>query len=268
MKASLLIALVFLCAGATYASAQDTLYYDIRWKLTTADHAAYFRLRTRKGDGWQFSDHWLSGKTEMTGAFSDGSMQVKEGEYIWYDSTGNVNHRCIYVHGKQNGPETYYFGNGQIWMTGENQDDQSEGLWTGYYPSGKVAAEATYKQGKQVSAKFYHEDSTLNESIKEFIREAEFPGGSAEWSRFLRINLHYPDSAAAHKVEGTVVIGFVVSKDGTPGNFQVFQSVNKYLDAEAVRVIRLMPRWTPAIYGGTPADSYKLQPVVFKIPAN
>jgi protein TonB len=48
----------------------------------------------------------------------------------------------------------------------------------------------------------------------------------------------------------------------------VFQSVNKYLDAEAVRVIRLMPRWTPAIYGGTPADSYKLQPVVFKIPAN
>lgn len=91
-------------------------------------------------------------------------------------------------------------------MTGVNHDDQSEGLWTGYYPSGKVA--------------------------------------------------------------GTVVIGFVVSKDGTLANFQVFQSVNKYLDAEAVRVIRLMPRWTPAIYGGTPADSYKLQPVVFKIPVN
>jgi len=61
-----------------------------------------------------------------------------------------------------------------------------------------------------------------------------------------------------------VVISFKVSKEGVASGFVLDQSADPYLDAEALRVLKLSTTWEPAIFGGIYCDSYKKQPIVFK----
>jgi protein TonB len=101
--------------------------------------------------------------------------------------------------------------------------------------------------------------------ITEFRRDSEFPGGIPQWFRFLNKTFRYPDSAVVYEIQGTVVIGFMVSKDGKVHDLRIVQSVNKYLDEEALRVMGQTPDWQPAIVGGIISDSYKRQPIDFKL---
>lgn len=261
----LYLLIAVLNTGVLAATAQDTLYYDISWHLTVAQKASYYRTRTRTPPGCTVVDHWLNGKVQMTGAYADDSFHVRTGEFVWYDSTGNPTHRCVYKEDKLNGPETYYYPNGQIRMTGTEANDKFEGDWIGYYPSGKVSAKATFHNDEQRKAIFYNEDGSRNTQVKTFMAESEYPGGDPRWLYFLNKNLHYPDSAINHEIQGTVVIGFKVSKEGKASDFTVVQSVDKYLDAEALRVLKLSRGWQPAIYGGIYSDSYKRQPIIFKL---
>ncbi|HWK02025.1 MAG TPA: TonB family protein [Puia sp.] len=265
MKHLLLLNFFFACASEIPVLAQDTLYYNSNWRDTTASQASYFRIKVRSAPGWQVTDYFLIGKPQMTGQYSDDSFHVRQGEFVWYDSSGIVNHRCRYVNNKEDGPETYYYASGQVQMTGNNKEDEAHGEWTGYYPSGKISGKAGFKKDKQISGTFYHEDGTRDKTITEFWRESEFPGGLPQWLRFLNKTLRYPDSAVEHDIEGTVVIGFMVSKEGKVDDMKVIQSVNKYLDEEALRVMRQTPDWRPAITGGILSESYKKQPIVFKL---
>jgi TonB family protein len=269
MKPLFLLTLFLICAGEISAQdrslAQDSIYYNYLWKETTADSASYYRVKVKSTAGWQVTDHFMNGKPQMTGGYADDSNHVKEGEFAWYDSSGIVSHRCIYKNGKLNGPETYYYSDGRLNISGENKDDEYNGEWTGYYPSGIMSGKAKFKKGKQVSGTFFHEDGSRDKTITEFRKDSEFPGGMAYWLRFLNKTLQYPDSAVNREIQGTVIVDFVVSKEGKPFNFHVSQPVDPSLDEEALRVLRLMPDWTPAISGGRVSESYKRQPIIFKL---
>ena len=265
MKNLLLLTFFFVCASEMPAVAQDTLYYNSNWRDTTSDQASYFRIKIRSTTGWKVSDYFMMGKLQMTGQYSDDSFHVRQGEFVWYDSNGIADHRCAYVNNKENGPETYYYDSGQVQMTGTNKNDEADGEWTGYYPSGKISGKAKFKKDKQISGTFYHEDGTRDKTITEFWRDSEFPGGPPRWLRFLNKTLKYPDSAVNHDIEGTVVVEFIVSKEGKVYDLKVAHSVDKYLDEEALRVMRQSPDWTPAITGGILSESYKKQPIVFKL---
>jgi TonB family protein len=75
----------------------------------------------------------------------------------------------------------------------------------------------------------------------------EFPGGVEKLLEFLKENIKYPEEAIAREIEGPVVCRFVVGKDGTVGDIEVLKGVDPLLDEEAVRVIRLMPKWKPGM---------------------
>ncbi|HEV2483269.1 MAG TPA: TonB family protein [Puia sp.] len=261
----LLLSLTCLCLAVLSTIAQDTIYYNSYWRDTTAAHASYYRTRSRSGGVWQVIDHYLNGKSQMTGAYLDDSCLLKQGEFIWFDSIGRVTHECTYVANKEEGKETYYYDNGKINITGNNKNGEKDGKWLGYYTNGQRSGEAKYKNGKQVSGTFYHEDGSRNKDIEEFMRESGYPGGVGQWLRFLNKNLRYPDSAYIHEIEGTVVVQFIVSEEGKPLDCMVIQAANPYLDAEAKRVILLTKNWEPAIFGGRLVKSYKKQPIVFKL---
>ena len=246
------------------AYAQDTIYCNSMWEKTDAAHATYYRVRMRVNGGWHVTDHFRGGKLQMTGDYADDSMHVNNGEFTWYDEKG-INRRCHYVNGKLDGSDTLFYPNAKKKVTGQNKDGDKEGQWTGYYPTGKVAAKATYQNGKQMSAVFYNEDGSVNKDLKVFIQDANYPGGPAQFLRFLNKNLKYPDVAMKQNIQGTVVVNFKISKDGSPSNFKVVQSVNKVLDDEALRVLNMMKDWQPAIVGGIYSDSFISQPVVFHL---
>jgi TonB family protein len=164
---------------------------------------------------------------------------------------------------------TDYSLNRKPQMTGAFSDDSCkvrQGKWIGYYRTGQVAGDVVYENGKQVSGTFFNDDGSKNKKVKEFIRESDYPGGAAQWLRFLNKTLKYPDNAWKNKIEGIVVVQFVVDEDGNPTDIKVIKSsANAELDAEAKRVISESKDWVPAVYGGRFVKSYKKQPIVFKL---
>lgn len=94
---------------------------------------------------------------------------------------------------------------------------------------------------------------------------AEFPGGVSELYRFIGMNLRYPQIAEGH-VEGMVICKFVVEKDGSLTNIEVIRRLDTNLDKEAIRVIKLMPKWKPAQRNRRIVRSYFHLPIRFKLP--
>lgn len=93
----------------------------------------------------------------------------------------------------------------------------------------------------------------------------EFPGGMKELLKFLQDNVKYPESAMKKNVQGRVIVQFVVEKDGTPTEFNVVRSVDPDLDAEALRVLKTMPKWKPGMQRGEVVRVKFTVPVAFKL---
>jgi len=88
--------------------------------------------------------------------------------------------------------------------------------------------------------------SILGDQVYDIVNTApEFPGGMKACLEFLYKNITYPAQAIESKQEGQVVIQFVVTKNGKIIDPKVVKSVSPSLDAEAIRIINLMPDWTP-----------------------
>ncbi|HTQ27785.1 MAG TPA: energy transducer TonB [Puia sp.] len=94
--------------------------------------------------------------------------------------------------------------------------------------------------------------------------ESKFPGGDAAWARFLSANLVYPSKAVRKKVEGTVIVQFIVDKEGVVSDVQAISGPDLLRDA-AVEVFKKSPKWEPAFQYGRKVKSYKKQPVVFRL---
>ena len=93
----------------------------------------------------------------------------------------------------------------------------------------------------------------------------EFPGGMSELVQWLTKTLKYPLSAQNAKIEGTVLVAFIINTDGTITTPKIVTSVCDELDNEALRVIRMMPKWKPGKDHGKPCRTYFRIPIVFKL---
>jgi len=94
--------------------------------------------------------------------------------------------------------------------------------------------------------------------------ESTYPDGMQAWMRFLSKNFRVPEEAINNNAGGTVVVQFVVDKEGSVSDVNAI-SGPKELWAEAVRVIKKSGKWTPAVQNGRHVASYKRQPIVVNI---
>ncbi len=92
-----------------------------------------------------------------------------------------------------------------------------------------------------------------------------FPGGDPALMRYLSSNIHYPTVAAENGVQGRVVVGFVVERDGSITDVNVLRSVDPSLDREAMRVVKSMPRWQPGKQNGSAVRVKYQVPVSFRL---
>src|SRR6202048_4994398 len=98
--------------------------------------------------------------------------------------------------------------------------------------------------------------------------ESEYPGGPAAWLRYLNKNFRYPDEAVNNEIQGTVVVQFIVDKEGNVSDVSAISGpTDGGLRDEAVRVIKKSGKWTPAVQNGRQVKSYKKQPIVVKLEA-
>ncbi len=117
-------------------------------------------------------------------------------------------------------------------------------------------------------------DGNLSAAEEELVivvaKKAEFIGGNEEMIKFLSENVKYPEDVLqanekGANIHGRVYVKFVVEKDGSISDVEVVRSVHPSLDAESVRVVKLMSgKWTPATERGKPVRSMFTLPFVFK----
>ena len=94
----------------------------------------------------------------------------------------------------------------------------------------------------------------------------EFEGGMDGMMSFLQKNIKYPAEAKEKGMEGRVIVQFVVNKDGSITDAKIVKSVSPELDAEALRVVKAMPKWTPGEQRGEKVRVQFTLPVQFKLP--
>ena len=106
-----------------------------------------------------------------------------------------------------------------------------------------------------------------SEVFTEVEQSAEYPGGMKALGKYLQENLKYPESAQKENHSGKVYIQFIVNPDGSTTEFVVLKSTgDKNLDGEGLRVMKLIPKWTPGKQSGRIVRSRFIVPINFELP--
>lgn len=111
--------------------------------------------------------------------------------------------------------------------------------------------------------------STFSENEEVLIKVEQmpvYPGGNKALRDYLIDNIKYPKEAVEKKIEGKVILTFVVSKEGKVENVKIKRSLTRECDKEAVRVVRNMPTWIPGVQDGKIVSVQYTLPITFKFP--
>lgn len=113
------------------------------------------------------------------------------------------------------------------------------------------------------------ETAPQSKKVYESVEEMpQFPGGQEALMYFLQTNVKYPENAAKNNIQGRVLVQFVVNENGEVSDVTVARSVDEELDAEAIRVAKMLPKFEPGrINGKAVAVNYTL-PISFKLQQN
>ncbi len=103
------------------------------------------------------------------------------------------------------------------------------------------------------------------EPFRRVEKQPEFPGGVDSMLNFMQRTLVYPESEKTAGIEGTVILQFVVGEDGSIRDPHILRSIGQAFDEEVLRMIALMPDWTPGMQDGQPAEVKMTLPVRFKL---
>ena len=126
------------------------------------------------------------------------------------------------------------------------------------------------KNGKKAIASFTVQNdepkkNTDREVFDVVEQMPEYPGGLVELMKYISMNVHYPEAAMKTGTQGRVVVQFIIEEDGTVSDARVVQRVSDELDAEALRVVSAMPKWTPGRQKGQPVRVKYTIPVTFRL---
>ena len=110
------------------------------------------------------------------------------------------------------------------------------------------------------------EDTPNNEPTFKVVDEMpKFPGGQEGLMRYLAKNIKYPVMAQQNKEQGKVLVQIIIGKDGNVSNIKILEGASAWLDAEAIRVVRGMPKWEPGKQNGQAVAVEYTFPITFRL---
>ena len=114
-----------------------------------------------------------------------------------------------------------------------------------------IAPASANAQDKREKTTQTRKDTTTDDKIYEVCEQIPiYEGGDAALLKYLGENLKYPDNTKDRGVQGRLVIGFIVEKDGSLTDVKVLRPVDIDLDAEVLRLVKGMPKWIPGRQNG------------------
>lgn len=93
----------------------------------------------------------------------------------------------------------------------------------------------------------------------------EFPGGHSAFIQWIDTNLKYPINAAKNKIEGKIVVSFIIDAEGGVQDIKMVQTLNSEIDIAAMKLFMQMPKWKPGVKDGQPCATMIAVPIHFEI---
>lgn len=231
--------------------------------------------------------------------------QSKNGSFKSYHENGKVKSIENYNNGKKHGVCKYYYDNGVLKCEESyNDNGLKDGEFKSFYKNGQLESRYTYMNGEKHGIyKEYNEEGKLieegryeygnrkyypirgdNEAVREETvtssnrestnkdviyekaeRMPQFKGGESELYKFIADNLRYPSRAAEAGIQGRVTVKFIVDVNGNILNPKITRRIDSSLEEEALRIVRLMPKWIPGQINGQNVSVYFTLPIQFKL---
>jgi periplasmic protein TonB len=192
-------------------------------------------------EGFKRLDYKRGAPLQRLRSFTDSTLTVLQGNYM------------------------EYWQNGYASISGYYLNNVKEKDWYYYNEEGKETLKEKYENGILISSlklDTVKKETGKKDSLKPGEVEAIFKKGDAGWIKYLSKNLN-SDVASQSVKGGTVVVRFVVNKNGECVNAHLDKSVEFVLDEEAIRVIEKSPLWHPANQDGRLVNAYRRQPITF-----
>lgn len=147
-----------------------------------------------------------------------------------------------------------------VWREPELTDDIYLGGLTVLDANDTLPAEAVLPKDDELFDGEINDDDLLFVQVDE---DPEFPGGEEAMRKFIEDNLQYPRLAAENGISGKVYVTFVIDTDGTVLKPRLLRDIGGGCGTEAIRIIKLMPKWKPGKQNGKPVRVQYNLPVVF-----
>ena len=222
---------------------KDTIYFNSKWELSDRSGFQYFRTYEKSGAVYKIIDHYKNGKLQMT-------------------TTSDIPNPL-----NKNGVTVYYNEEGFRTAVGHESNNKDVGHWVWYYKNETDSSVADYNSdGTKNYTRIYEGEKAKGEVYTVVEEMPEYPGGIKEMMVFIQKNILYPSYCREKSLGGKVFIKFVVNNSGDIENVTIIKSTGVFkLDEEALRVVKLMPKWKPGYQNGKAVSVYFNLPVNFSI---
>lgn len=249
----------FFLLSTIHAQKNEIIHaYDSSWEpIKEIEKASYFMSTIKENDSLYTCRYYhILGPMIYLESYKDEALEIPNGFFAWYDTTGRID-SLGYVHnGKKNGKWTY-----------------------GFNDSGKAKIESWYTEGK-FQKSFNHSTNTIvyaNGEIADLTKEIidttdthppTFKGGISNWIKYIEQNLVPPKrlyNISIDNTKYTVVVDFMVNVLGEVEDIFLFRSCEWSADMEAIRVLKKSPKWIPATNKGIPEPKRHRQSLSFNM---
>lgn len=266
---------IFLIVLSFNLFSQDIFYYKLLNDTveTTKENAKYLKKIDKLGDTIEISKYTIDSILLSRAHYSSINPDILDGLYELFDYRGKLISSGNYINNLKSDVWTIYNElHGYILEKTTYKENLKEGKSYIFYPNKKLKAMHYYVRDTLILSKCYdtlEKEGTCSEIMNDIIVEIkpQFPGGVVSLLKFLNDKLK--ESVNSNKklnVNGVVVVEFTIEKDGSAVNYSVLKNTTgeKACEIEALKIVSLMPRWTPGFQKDKAVRVKYNMPITFK----
>lgn len=240
----------FIDCNATSEYANIDIYYNLQGELIAPPYNGNtYSLKGRIDNKYSITMQLTMQNDKIYGRY-------------FYDKTGSNNYLYLYGGVSESGDVVLLEFNDKSQQTsnfkGRFTSDSFYGTFVNYkgieMPFELYLNDGLDTKNNSESVSYNSQQTGYDEKTKEpsltHDRNPEFPGGMSNLKKYISENIIYPTVAQENGISGNVRVSYIINEDGSISDVKVIESIDPYLDKEAVRVISSMPKWSPGIKDG------------------
>lgn len=290
MKTPLSIVL-FLLSSFAFAQQDTTTIFQLpKGYYTDPLRADWTKKLSQQNGLWVVSLHGKKGVLREKISFEDKNLEVRKGPYVFYEN-GYVKEegqydkgykvgewkyygakqqlleKINYSWGNRNGVYKAYWTNEQLKSEGNYINEKPVGIWQHFYRNGELAIKENHNELGEVTGGLYFDQHRKVLSHLNVVEAPSYPGGMPAFYEYVKRSMKYPAAAIKNKIETTVVLSFLVNKEGQLSEVKAIPNpdASTAMVNEAIRLIKDSGKWIPGKELGETVDLRQLISIKFSL---